>query len=52
MNLELRMSLKMIDINELKLNLMDLIESESNNLEQHFKAYARDKMIESIFSTN
>ena len=40
------------DINELKLNLMDLIESESNNLEQHFKAYARDKMIESMLSTN
>ena len=40
------------DINELKLNLMDLIESESNNLEQHFKAYARDKMIESMLSIN
>ena len=40
------------DINELKLNLMDLIESESKNLEQHFKAYARDKMIESMLSTN
>ena len=40
------------DINELKLNLMDLIESEGKNLDQHFKAYARDKMIESMLSIN
>ena len=40
------------DINELKLNLMDLIESEAKNLDQHFKTYARDKMIESMLSIN
>ena len=37
------------NINELKLNLMELIQSEYKDNDKNFKAFARDKMIESLF---
>jgi hypothetical protein len=37
------------NINELKLNLMELIEGEYKDVDKNFKGYARDKMIESMF---
>jgi hypothetical protein len=38
------------DISQLKLNLMDLIQNEYKDINKHFKAYVRDKIIEAIFS--
>lgn len=38
------------DIGQLKLNLMDLIQSEYKDINKHFKAYIRDKIIEAVFS--
>ena len=38
------------DIKNLKLNLMELIESESKELDKHIRNYVRDKVIEEMFS--
>lgn len=38
------------DISQLKLNLLDLIESEYKDINKNFKSYVRDKIIEEIFS--
>ena len=38
------------DINQLKLDLMDLIEKEYEDIGKNFKGYVRDKMVESMFA--
>lgn len=38
------------DISELKLDLMELIQQEYKDIDKHFKAYIRDKIIESMFA--
>ena len=38
------------DISQLKLDLMALIEKEYEDINKHFKAFVRDKIIESIFA--
>ena len=39
------------NINQLKLDLMDLIKSEHKDIGKHIKGFIRDKMVEEIFSS-